>query len=78
MKLVSILDSNVDKHLLSTTGDKHNLITQIKNQGSTLDLATKDKIIIKYHLVDIVTLLKYDRFILIEEKNRIRVFLIED
>lgn len=79
MSLVLILDSQVDKHLLSEgEGGRHNLVSQIKAQGSLVDSALLEKILIKYHLqAENIKVLKLNNFVLLEEATRLRVFLIE-
>lgn len=74
---VLILDSNIDKHLLSGESGKHNLVQQIKSQGVEASDQIKNHIKSKYSVLDPVKILKHNNFILIEETKRTRVFMIE-
>lgn len=77
MYLVLILDSKVDKNLLSESNSNNNLISQIKNQGINVDNATRQHLISKYSLQLPAIILKFNNFILIQEPIRTRVFIIE-
>lgn len=77
MSLVLIMDSNLDKGLLSPTGN-HALVTQIKDQGSPVDPEIEELMVLRYKInLSKVTLLKNKNFILLQEPDRVRVFIVE-
>lgn len=77
--LVVIMDSNLDIGLLSPNGDHDpQLVTQIKNQGVPVDSSIQEIMVVRYHInLNKVVLLKNNNFILLQEPERVRVFIIE-
>ena len=77
--LVVIMDSNLDIGLLSPNGDHDpRLVTQIKNQGVPVDSSIQEIMVVRYHInLNKVVLLKNNNFILLQEPERVRVFIIE-
>jgi hypothetical protein len=77
MSLVLIMDSNLDKGLLSPTGN-HSLVAQIKAQGVAVDPEIQEIMVTRYKInPSKVILLKNKNFILLQEPGRVRVFIVE-
>ena len=77
MSLVLIMDSNLDKGLLSPTGN-HALVAQIKAQGVAVDPEIQEIMVTRYKInPSKVILLKNKNFILLQEPGRVRVFIVE-
>lgn len=77
--LVVIIDSDLDIGLVDPHGGHDpELVVQIREQGVPVDSLIKDMIIFRYHInPSQCTLLKNNNFILLQEPERVRVFMIE-
>jgi hypothetical protein len=77
--LVLIVDSDLDIGLVDPHGGHDpDIVSQIKEYGVPVDSHLQDFMAARYHInPSKVTLLKNNNFILLQEPERVRVFMIE-